>query len=242
MRPRQFINQQCSTSKSDSFRVALVLLLLTAAQLVHAQISGDATLVSDYRYRGVSLSQGGPEAQLSVGYDHPDGWYAGGLLSGAKLNDHDTQQLVGYAGYSGQLWSGLSWESGVSSTSFLQTSDYNYKEVFIGATSENYSARIYYSPSYFDLYTRSIYAEFNAVYLLQDKLQLLAHAGVLHSNTGNNESPSSSRFDCRIGINAKFVDWDVQLAWVALQKKSTEYPQYEDRHPHIFLLSASYSF
>jgi uncharacterized protein (TIGR02001 family) len=242
MLPRQFINGLFPTTSSDTWRVALVLLLLTTTQGARAQISGDATLVSDYRYRGVSLSQGNPEAQLNVGYDHPDGWYAGGLLSGVKLDDHSTEQVVAYAGYSGQLLPGLSWDSGISSTSFLQTSDYNYKEIFIGATSENYSARIYYSPAYFDLNTRTIYAEFNALYPIQDDLQLLAHAGLLHAITANDESPSSSRFDYRIGMNAKIVNWNVQLAWVALQKKSTEYPQYEDLHPHTFLLSASYSF
>jgi uncharacterized protein (TIGR02001 family) len=242
MQPRQFINRQFPTIPSDTCRVALVFLSLTITQIAHAQFSGDATVVSDYRYRGVSLSQGNPEAQLSVGYDHPDGWYAGGFLSGAKLYGINTEQVVAYAGYSGQVLSGLSWDSGVSSTSFLQASDDNYREVFVGVTAENYSARIYYSPNYFELYARTIYVEFNAVYPLQDKLQLLAHAGVLHPIDVSNGSPSSSRLDYRFGINTNVADWNVQLAWVTLQKKSTDYPQYDDLHPHTFLLSASTSF
>lgn len=240
MPQKQFISRKFPTLQSDTYGVALVLLLL--APTAHAQFSGDATIVSDYRYRGVSLSQGNPEAQVSVGYDHPEGWYAGGLLSGVKLYDLNTEQVVTYAGYAGQLLSGLSWEGGVSSSSFLRESDYNYTEIFIGATAENYSGRIYYSPSYFDQNARTVYAEFNAAYPLQDNLQILAHAGVLHLITSSDVSPSSSRYDYRIGMNVKVADWNVQLAWITLQKKSTEYPQYEDLHPHTFLLSASYSF
>jgi uncharacterized protein (TIGR02001 family) len=229
---------------SDIFRVAAVLLLLIAANIANAQISGSATIVSDYRYRGVSLSQGRPEAQVDVGYDSPSGWYAGILTSGVRVDDADTAQFVAYGGYAGKFLSGLNWEAGASGVRFMGESDYNYAEEFVGLTSDHFNARIYFSPSYFAEQTRTVYAELNAVSSLQDHFQLLAHIGLLHLLAVSDESSSesASRYDGRIGANAKVADWNVQLALVALQKKSALYPQYEDRNPRALVLSISYSF
>jgi len=231
-------------ARCDIVRVAAALLLLVLANMAQAQISGNATIVSDYRYRGVSLSQGKPEAQVDIGYDSSNGWYSGILASGARLNYADTEQLVAYAGYAGRFLSELNWEVGASDVRFVDNSDYNYVEEFVGLSTDHFNARISFSPSYFDSQTRTIYAELNAVYPLQDHLQLLAHIGSLHYLVISDESSSmaTSRYDGRIGVNAKFSDWNVQLAWVAIQKTSAYYPRYEDRNPRATVLSVSYSF
>jgi len=226
------------------FRAAGMLLFLVGLNTAHAQISGNATIVSDYRYRGVSLSQGKPEAQVDVDYDSSNGWYAGMLASGVKLGYTESEQYVAYAGYSGKFLSGLNWEAGASNVRFAGKPEYNYIEEFVGLTSDHFNGRIYFSPSYFDQETRSIYAELNAAYSLQDNFQLLAHIGLLHYLTISDESTSetASRYDGRIGVNTKVADWNIQLAWVALQRRSTQYPHYDDRNPHTVVLSVSYSF
>jgi uncharacterized protein (TIGR02001 family) len=244
MHRRTFINQCFPTVRADLFRVAVALLFLIEASNVNAQISGNATIVSDYRYRGVSLSQGRSEAQVDVGYDSPNGWYTGMLASGVRLNYADTEQFVAYAGYAGKFLSGLNWEVGASDDRFDKAPGYDYVEEFVGLTSDHFNARIYFSPSYLDQETRSIYAELNAAYSLQEHFQLLAHVGLLHpfAATDGSSSELASRYDGRIGIDAKVADWNAQLAWVALQKKSTPYPYYDDRNPHAVVLSISYSF
>jgi hypothetical protein len=45
------------------------------------RLSGSATLASDYRFRGVSLSDNGPAAQASLRVDHRSGLYVGGFVS-----------------------------------------------------------------------------------------------------------------------------------------------------------------
>jgi uncharacterized protein (TIGR02001 family) len=246
MHRRSFIPSFFLNLQSGTLRATLMILLLVAANGAFAQVSGNATLVSDYRYRGVSLSQGKPEAQVDVGYDSSNGWYAGALASGVKLGYTDTEQFVAYAGYAGKFLSELNWEVGASDVHFAGKSEYNYVEEFAGLTSDHFNARIYLSPSYFDQETRTIYAELNAVYPFQDHFQLLAHIGLLHPLTGTVGSPSSSevasRYDGRVGVNAKVADWNVQLAWVALQKRSTQFHYYDDRNPHAIVLSVSYSF
>lgn len=244
MHRRTFINLCFPTARSDIFRVAAALLLLFAANTVNAQISDNATIVSDYRYRGVSLSHGRPEAQVDVGYDSPNGWYTGILASGVRLDSADTQQFVAYTGYAGTLLSGLNWDVGASDVRFVGKSKFNYVEEFVGLTSDHFNARIYFSPRYFDQEARTIYSELNAVYSLQDNFQLLAHVGLLHSLAVSDgaQLKSASRYDGRIGVNAKVADWNVQLAWVAIRKQSTPYPQYDDGNPRAVVLGISYSY
>lgn len=226
----------------DLFRVVLALLFIAATNTAHAQISGTASIVSDYRYRGASLSEGRPEAQVDLGYDSPSGWYAGMFASGVRINAADMGQFIGYAGYAGKISSGLTWEAGASDERYTGNSAYNYTEEFVGLTYDHFNARIYYSPNYIALGTRSIYTEVNAAYSLQDHVQLLAHVGYLHYMDAIDGWESTSRYDGRIGVNAAYDDWNFQLAWVTLQRISTPYPSYDDRNPHAVVLSVSRSF
>jgi uncharacterized protein (TIGR02001 family) len=244
MHRRRFISTAFPSTPGDILRVVIGLLSLFAITTTQAQISGSATVVSDYRFRGVSLSQGNPEAQVNIGYDNPNGMYAGGFASGVDLNGVDAEQFIAYGGYTSRLPSGLSWEAGVTSAVYSGISHLNYSEAFAGLTSDNYSARIYYSPRYLDQNTSTLYAELNAAYTLEEDWRLLAHVGLLHplsdSNIGSSELVS--RYDGRLAINARIADWNAQLAWVVLQEKSTLYPQYQDRNPRAVILSVSYSF
>lgn len=224
--------------------IAVAAPFLAVADTAVAQFSGAATLVSDYRYRGVSFSQGNPEAQLAVGYDSPAGWYAGGLTSGVNLDGTNSAQFVAYGGYSGRLSAASSWEVGASNSCFSRASLYDYKEAYVGLTSENFSGRVYYSPSYLNQQTRTVYGEFNASYALRENVDLLGHVGVLHALSDNDvtQSEPGSRFDGKVGISVRVADWVAELAGVALQKKAARYPGYEDRNPRAVVLSISYSF
>lgn len=244
MHRKRFISCGVSITISDVLSVAVAMFILLSGTEAWAQTSGSATIVSDYRYRGVSLSEGHSAAQINLGYDSPSGWYAGGFASSARLDYVNTEQLIAYAGYTSRLASGLSWEAGASNAFFLRASSYNYTEAFIGLTSDTFSGRVYFSPNYFGVNTRTLYAEINGEYPLRENLHLLAHIGFLHPLSGA-DGPASdiiSRFDSRIGISASVGDWSTQLAWVTIEKSRNNYPRYEDRNPHALVLSIAYSF
>jgi uncharacterized protein (TIGR02001 family) len=227
-----------------ALRVAVALLCVMLANHVAAQVSGDVQIVSDYRYRGVSLSEGQPEAQVGLNYDGVAGWYVGGLASGANLDGTRTAQVVAYGGYAGPISDELSWDGGASSAAFPRASAYNYTEAYLGLASENLSGRIYYSPSYFNQKARTVYAEINATYGLRENVHLLGHFGMLHPIAGNGPSAfdAASRYDGRVGISARYADWVAEVAWVAVQKTSAYYPTYADRNPHAVVVSVSFSF
>jgi uncharacterized protein (TIGR02001 family) len=232
-----------SGGMQNAARVFLCLTVLMSADPVLAQLSGSVSLVSDYRYRGVSLSDGNPEPQFNLDYDATSGWYAGAMVSGVDLYGLRSEQLIGFAGYSATITPGLSWDAGVTRNTFRQFTDYNYNEAYVGLTSERWSARLFYSPSYFYQDSPSLYAELNGSYPLHDNLNLVLHGGVLYlTANGDNPFSPSSRFDYRLGLNLAMQNWSGQLAWVGLQKKATEYPQYDDLHPRALVASVRYAF
>lgn len=77
-------------------------------------LSGSVAVVSDYRFRGVSLSAGDPALQGGIKASHASGFYAGAWASnldaGAAYGD---VELDLYAGWSGPLREGLNADIGV---------------------------------------------------------------------------------------------------------------------------------
>lgn len=106
-------------------RLLLPLVLLTAAAPAAAQIPGsgvqvdaDVTILSDYRFRGISRSGEDPALQGSVTASS-GAFYAGAQAT--TLNDvaaYDNLELDLYAGYSSQIGTGLSVDAGVQYYAF----------------------------------------------------------------------------------------------------------------------------
>ncbi|MFZ6649708.1 TorF family putative porin [Undibacterium sp. TJN25] len=216
---------------------------MLASEYAWSQVSGSVSLVSDYRFRGVSLSDGQPEPQASLGYDSTAGWYAGVFGSGVKLREGRDQQLIAYAGYSQRQASGLTWEVGATNSSFMQTSGSNYAEAFAGLSFDEYSGRLYISPNYFGQSTTTAYLELNASHLVAERTSLLAHVGYLRWFSGS-QSPAFvpvSRMDTLIGVSTSWSDWRVQLAWVATARNRARSSIY-DHNANTLMLSGSYSF
>lgn len=200
--------------------------------------------MSDYRFRGISLSAGNAAPQIGLGYDNPSGWYAGAFASKVSLREVDSNaQLTAYGGYSRRLESGLGWELGVTRTEFVPTPNYRYSEVFAGLSSDSFNARIYFSPNYFGQSARSIYAELNGAYPIRERLRLLGHIGYLRTFSDNEylASYAATRFDTRVGVGAGIANWEFNLAWVAIERSRAKY-RYGDRDSPTLVLSASCSF
>jgi len=77
-------------------------------------ISGNATLVTDYRFRGISLSDGDFAVQGGVDVSHSSGFYVGTWAS--SLEDsavYGNAELDIYAGWTGEVGSGVSLDVGM---------------------------------------------------------------------------------------------------------------------------------
>lgn len=77
-------------------------------------VSGNAAIVTDYRFRGVSFSDGDIAIQGGIDLEHDSGFYVG--TWGSSIEDSPVfghTELDIYAGWSGEISSGLSLDVGV---------------------------------------------------------------------------------------------------------------------------------
>ncbi|UTY59249.1 TorF family putative porin [Massilia sp. erpn] len=186
------------TRRATSMAMLAGACLAGAAPAASAQVSGSIAYASDYRFRGMSLSDGRASVQFGLAYDGSDGWYAGALLAGTRLDaGRAGQHLLAYGGYAQRLANGLVWELGGSRSAFSQAPDYGYGELYAGLSGERFGVRLYYSPNYFGHGARTLYAEINATLSLSRQVKFLAHLGHLHNLSG----PSyPQRYDAGAGL------------------------------------------
>jgi uncharacterized protein (TIGR02001 family) len=222
-------------------RCLALFLLLSSSGFAAAQVSGSVSLVSDYVYRGVSLSNGNPEPQASLDYDSDSGWFGGLFASRIDLSA-TSGQAVAYAGYAGRLTSDLSWEGGLSENAYLGNSGQDYTEAFLGLSSERVNARLYYSPDYLGQSLHSVYGEVNLNYPLSTAVRVIAHVGYLAVQQGAVAAPTNHG-DVRLGLGTRLGDWNLQWALASLRQTSVDY--YGNAHVaqhYTGILNASYGF
>ena len=209
-------------------RWALAPLTALVATASIAQVSGTASLVSDDRFRGVSLTQGHPAAELDVAYDHPSGLYAGAFASNVEFDPATGQEAqgIGYAGYARRLQSGWSVDAGAAFADFSDDPDYRYWEVHAGVASDAFSARLYFSPNYFGQSIHTLYAELNASYRLTERLKAIGHAGLLQAFAGATDQTGGSHphADFLAGVEYRMEPFSLQIARVFSDGASTIYP------------------
>jgi uncharacterized protein (TIGR02001 family) len=225
---------------------AAALGLCAFATAASAQFSGTATVVSDYRYRGITLSGKRPAAQLGVTYDNPVGWYVGAFGSTVRfLPPVDaTTQATAFAGFASRVSSGVSIEAGGDYSVFDDASRYNYGNVYLGIATENISGRIYYSPRYFGLAASAVYAEINYTHTLVDRLRWFAHGGFLRTSADTFYAQSSDRryVDGRIGLGVDFDQFQAELAWVGISRAYAGYRITNSTSQNTVMLTLSRAF
>jgi len=223
------------------FITAAVVALL--APVAAAQVSGTVSVVSDYRYRGVSFSDDKPAAQLGLTYDDASGLYAGLFVSTIRFASPPSRgaQTIFFAGYAQRTASGLTLEAGADCGVFFLGTTYRYPEVYVGVASDNVSARLYYASRYYVGDADTLYAELNGTMPLGDRVRLIAHAGALRSRADNAYALTDFVFDGRAGIAFDIDKVNVQLAWVGLSSNGA-YPIAGTTRRHTAVLSVSMAF
>ena len=84
------------------------------AQAPAFHVSGNVSLVTDYRFRGVSLSGGDPAVQGGITVTHASGAYVGAWSSSlAQTPVYGNQELDLFGGWSGEVASGLTLDAGL---------------------------------------------------------------------------------------------------------------------------------
>ncbi|TMH32924.1 MAG: hypothetical protein E6H66_13225 [Betaproteobacteria bacterium] len=237
--------------RAGKFGVAgvLGLALFWCAGTVFAQLSGTLSVLSDYRYRGISLSDNEPAFQLGLTYDDALGWYAGAFVSTVESALYETHgvQAIAFAGYAWRMTSGLTVEAGADYSVVTAAPRFDYTEIYAGFAFQNITGRVYYSPRYFGSDSPAVYGELNLAQPLQDNIQLLAHIGILGSSAKPSyympyPASSGAVIDGAVGIGMTWQSFNLQLSWVGVNHASSAYGVTGTGNRNGVVASLSYAF
>lgn len=227
-----------------TLRAALAPIALLLGGAAQAQLGATVSVDSDYRFRGVSLSDSKPAWRVTLNHDFISGAYAGASATQVELaRDDRYSQLVGYAGYVTRPLDGRSFEFGASFSHFTGDTSYDYLDAYAGLLAQRWGLRVHYAPDYFGRGVQVAYVDANANWPLNANVRLFGHVGALVPLAGRSFGPDDrrTRVDLRLGLGATAGSLDVQLAWVDATRGGP-YPAVYAGRRSTWQLSALLSF
>jgi uncharacterized protein (TIGR02001 family) len=203
-------------------RLLCVGLLVCAAPLTgrSADLTGSLTALSDFRFRGVSLSDRQPALQAGLDWSNASGFMAGVLASTVRLGRAD--EMVsgvagqGYIGWSRARTQAVTWGGGVAFYAFPRQPELgslNYPELFLHVSTDQAQLGLYASNSYFGSGAPSAYASVSAGREVRDGLRLFVHVGWLWTGAadpGYDFYDRTRRLDARLGAQ-------LDLRWASIE-------------------------
>lgn len=159
------------------------MALLAFAGAASAQWTSTVTLVSDYEYRGVSLSKENPALQASVDYAFDNGLAVGAWATNLDYGpDYDgSYEVDGYVTFTRSVSESTQWSVGLNAFTYPDSNRAlrieSYVEGYADVTLGGLNLAQWYAPDYGNLGVAELYTEANYTWTLPRDFALRAHAG-----------------------------------------------------------------
>ena len=189
---------------SPSFLIAVAALIPTPAA---AQVGVVASIYTDQRFRGYSLSDGRPVGILDISYDAPNGIYA--AISGSIVASRDDGlKGLGLAlngGYAARVRRDLTLDVGVIHSRYSEysglASSRVYTEVYAGLAGKSVGTRLSISPNYLGPARWTLHGEINGHVDLTKDLIVDGTVGALFPfGEGAYKGAGRGQWDARVGL------------------------------------------
>jgi uncharacterized protein (TIGR02001 family) len=219
---------------------ALAAPTLAAAQAAPLPITGNMSIVSDYRFRGISQTYLGPAVQGGIDYAHPSGLYIGNWnssVSSLVFTGGSGIEMDFYAGYK-QSFGDVGIDVGTIYYFYPRAKvageTFNNWEIYVGASWKWLSGKLYYALSdYFGLDDTqataywadkntgaplgargssdgSWYLDLNASFPMSKELSVVAHFGMLEVE----KYGELDYKDWKLGVTYDLNGWLLGAAYV----------------------------
>jgi uncharacterized protein (TIGR02001 family) len=190
-----------------------------SAAPARAEIGATASIFSDDRLRGYSVSDGRPVGILDFAYDDPSGFYADlsgtGVLKRSGNPGPLSVQLSG--GYAKRLESGTSIDFGITHSTYARYSGGShtgsYTEIYAGISRGALSSRIFLSPHYFQPGRWTAYGELDGNISPARHWSINGHLGMLLTLRTPYDQNTGPDFDWSIGAVREFGRLSLHAAW-----------------------------
>ena len=215
-----------------------------AAAPAASPLTGNFTLTSDYRFRGISQSYKLPAVQGGIDWAHESGFYLGNWnssISGNQYPNGASLEMDFYGGYKFPVGGDVTLDVGALYYYYPgafyngfagKKPKYDNFELYFGAVFGPFSGKIYYAVSdFFGLdettggkaSNGSYYLDFNYSTEILPKTTLLAHVG--YQSVKNYSDLSYT--DYKIGVTYDWTGWLLGAAFVGTNAKKTPYTVFD---------------
>lgn len=201
-------------------------LCLMAGAAGAGEFSATVTAVSDYDFRGVSLSAKDPALQASIDWAHDSGFYAGAWASNIDYgSDIDGDiELDLYLGFGGETAGGVGWDTGIvwytypgSSSSTTASKISAYPEIWFGLSKGPFEFKQWFTNDWSGTDENALYTEVNASFELAENFALNLHAGY---NYGDAFDTWDEYMDFAVGIGYTAGNFDMELKFTGTNLNS----------------------
>lgn len=195
-----------------------------ASTAVAAEASGNIALSTDYKFRGISQSDG--EA-ISGGFDvaFDSGFYVG--TWGSSIEDWGNGlELDYYAGYGGAFNESISYDIGLLAYTYPNTDkgvegDLDYNEVYGSVGVADFTVGFAYSDDYFAKTGDFTYLYVDYSYALSDAYSLDVHVGD-NSIEDNDGFGTPDYMDYSVGVSTSMGGVDFNLSYIDTDLSESE--------------------
>jgi uncharacterized protein (TIGR02001 family) len=212
-------------SRAVSIRAIVSGLIATfafsaAAPVAAQQISGSASIESDFRLRGYSVSGGRPVASARIGLDSDPGLYVDGSASVVLAKGADAR-FLGYqvdAGFAKRLDDFWTLDLGIAHNQFDAPYrggfSYDYTEGYAGVTRGPVSAYVFVSPNYYRHGIWTVYGQLEGSVSPAPDWRLTAHLGSLKYlyKPETYVFRAKTQYDWRVAVMREFGSVEVHAA------------------------------
>jgi uncharacterized protein (TIGR02001 family) len=217
-------------------KVALALAVL-ASSSAFAQakapesdwtFSGNMTLASEYRFRGISQTNKKPALQGGFDLAHKSGFYIGNWNSNVNSDFYNgaSIEMDVYGGFKGELTKGLGYDVGVIYYAYpgsgaASTAKIDNTEIYVGLTYGPFSAKYYHATS--DFFSapgtkNSSYVDFAYATDLGDGWGLNAHVG--YQKVKSWPAPWGKVTDYKLGVTKDLSGYVVGASYISTNRKN----------------------
>jgi uncharacterized protein (TIGR02001 family) len=230
--------------------IALATFASLAPSLASAQaapaspLTGNLTLTSDYRFRGISQSFRQPAIQGGIDWAHASGFYLGNWnssVSGNQFPNGGSIEMDFYGGYKFPLGSDVTMDVGALYYYYPgafyngfpgQQPKFNNFELYFGGVAGPFSAKLFWAISdFFGLdevtggksSSGSYYVDLNYTTEIAPKLTLGAHVGYQSVRNYSNLSYT----DYKVSVTYDWTGWLLTGAFVGSNADKTAYTVFD---------------
>ncbi|MEE2001352.1 MULTISPECIES: TorF family putative porin [Alkalimonas] len=189
------------------------------------ELAGEAVLISDYRFRGVSQTERSPAVQLEYSASHTSGFYATVWGSNISFGDGSVE-LDTLLGWQGDFAESFGLDVGVMRYWYPnadRTQGYNYNEWYAHFSWQQLELGMHYSPDYFGQDVGRFSYWFGRYSYSLQSYDVFISLGYnrfdsstdLNQLLGAFDGRKSAYWDYQLGVSWNFADdWAFSLAWV----------------------------